>query len=586
MIRVQIFLILLITMVCGGFLSAADVSPSKIPPLSAFVIKESGLVKAWIYFSDKGTGNQSLLKKPELLLSERSLQRRLKVTSAESIVELSDLPLEESYIDELRPFFTSLRVKSRWLNAVSVEMRPSDLTAIQSFAFVRKIEPVRVYLRPNPEVEGMTLEEIETLYKTSDGALDYGESLTQLELMNVPALHEMGYHGEGVLIAMLDDGFNLVYLHKAFKHLNIVATRDFIHGDDFVDDSGLAASEGWHGTQTLSAIAGYVPGFLIGPAFNAAFLLAKTEVDASETQIEEDFWVAGVEWADSLGADIISSSLGYIDWYSWLHMDGATAVTTIAADMAVDKGILVFNSAGNEGDNINHNTLIAPADGKKVLAVAAVDRFGLRASFSSVGPSADGRTKPDIAAMGSSAYLASSSDTSAFIRNNGTSFACPLAAGASALLLCAYPELTPLQVQMALRNTASQSFAPTKYLGWGIIDVKKALSYIDTASFSPMEMAENLELYQNKPNPFYGQTTIPYRLKNAGLVEIHIYNILGQHLASSKTRLCEAKRSYSLVVTADAFREFPSGVYIYKIIVLDTGTNRIFTKSKKMVFVK
>ncbi len=544
---------------------------------------DTGDLIAWIYFKDKG--RLSALKKqaPEHFLSERALARRLKQKPDGALIEFSDYPIFPDYVQTLRPFIHRLRARSRWLNAISVELSGEQLKRVSQFDFVDRIRPVRAS-RPRSALPEAPVTPKSTLAKTS--ALDYGSGYDQVHLINADVLHEKGLYGQGVLICMLDDGFNLLNHHIAFDSLDVQATWDFIHDDESVDDSEYAATEGTHGTKTLSTIGGYTPGSLIGTAFKATYLLAKTEVDASETKVEEDYWVEGIEWADSLGADVVSSSLGYIDWYTWQDMDGETATTTIAADLAVEKGILVLNSAGNEYDNADHNTLIAPADGNNVLAVAATYADGNRASFSSVGPSADGRIKPDIAAMGSGVTFASSYDDSAFSSGNGTSFSCPIAAGGAALLLNAFPDLTPAQVQQALRNTASQSDAPDKYLGWGVIDLEAAYNYIQASGLKNLPLSiqpKQIELFPNYPNPFNPSTTISYRLLRAGAVEISVFNMQGQKVLELPKIIQAGGNIYQrqILLENDA-----SGLYFYHVKTTEIASGRRYTETGKMLLLK
>ena len=539
----------------------------------------------WIYFKDKDSDTNHKLLKPTDLISERAVQRRLKVIRRDELISDKDLPVSEAYIEAISPYIKKIRAKSKWLNAISVEIDSANIAKIEAFEFVNNVTPVIKYKKNIPEEESIINSKSSNLKKIS-AELDYGNSATQLELINVPALHELGFHGEGVLICMLDDGFNLLNLHETFDSLDIVATRDFIHDDSTVDDSRLKATEGWHGTMTLSCIAGYTPGTLIGPAFKASFLLAKTEVDTSETEVEEDYWVEGIEWAESQGADIASSSLGYIDWYTQADMDGNTAVTTIAADIAVGLGLIVVSSAGNEGYSADHNTLIAPADGDNVIAVGAVTSEGVRSSFSSVGPSADGRIKPDVAAMGSGVLVASRYDSTGYSYSNGTSFSCPLTSGAIALLLNAYPQLTPEQVYDAITSTASQSSSPDNLLGYGIINIEAAYNYIDTANLAEIDhkpYPEFIKLSQNYPNPFNTQTTISYSLERSAIVEINIYDFLGRKIKTFNQGINRGKRVYEF--TYD-FSPHASGVYFYQVRAKDYLTSNVSQKSKKLILLK
>jgi hypothetical protein len=306
----------------------------------------------------------------------------------------------------------------------------------------------------------------------------YGNSYTQLIQIMVPPLHDLGYSGAGILIGVLDTGFRKD--HVAVSGLDIIAEHDFVFDDDDTqyDPSNPDDYSDSHGTAVLSLMAGNAVGELIGPAFGASFLLGKTEDTRSETPIEEDYWVEGIEWMESQGADIVSSSLGYTRFdddtgYEFSDLDGNTAVTTIAADAAAVLGVLVVNAAGNER-NGEWGHIITPADGDSVAAIGAVDSQGALASFSSPGPTYDGRTKPDVCAMGVGNYIALNVDTVSFTNGNGTSYATPLVAGASALILEAQSQWTAMDVLDGLKATASQSDSPDNDYGWGIINALRA----------------------------------------------------------------------------------------------------------------
>jgi len=435
-------------------------------------------ILVWIFFTDKGNQN-ALLNKPESVVSGKSLTRRAKVFKNTSLITVEDLPVSNNYIDQLSSAGFVLKQKSKWLNGVSGYVKKDKIESIALFNFVKKIDIVEKLKREYEQT--FDKPEVNQIYKETDYLLNYGSSLTQNQQINVPALHNLGFYGQGVTICVMDPGFNNLS-HEAFSQMNIIAKWDFVNNDPGVGDSSDMGS-GSHGTQTLSTIGGYKDGQLIGPAFQSNYILAKTENTESETPIEEDNWIAALEWADSIGVDVTSTSLGYIDFdppyssYTWQTMDGNTARITIAADLAVKKGIVVVNSAGNEYDNSTHNTLGAPADGDSVIAVGAVTSSGVRSSFSSVGPTVDGRIKPDVMAMGSSVRVASPYGTTSYTYSSGTSFSCPLAAGAAALVLCYNPNLTPIQVREALRMTGSRHTNPDKYYGWGIINTLEAANY-------------------------------------------------------------------------------------------------------------
>ncbi len=371
-----------------------------------------------------------------------------------------------------------MRQQSRWLNAISVEATPEQIARLSALSFVSRVDVVRRYRRlreepvePWPATDGRPRTRTRS---SQDEPPDYGSGLDQVRQLRVPELHQRGLHGEGVVVAVFDAGFpNLS--HEALTSLRIVAERDFVENRDSVRDSTDA-----HGTNTLSTLGGYAPGQLVGPAYAASFILAVTEDVRSETPVEEDNWAAAAEWAEALGTDVISSSLGYLDFdlpytsYTAQDMNGETAVTTRAAARAAERGVVVVNSAGNQGADPFQNTLGAPADGVRVVSVGAVNRAGSRAGFSSVGPTADGRIKPDVAAMGVSVKVARHIEHLYGVAS-GTSFSCPLTAGVVALILQAHPTYTVDDVLTVLRGSASQASAPDTLLGWGIVDAVAAV---------------------------------------------------------------------------------------------------------------
>jgi subtilisin family serine protease len=306
----------------------------------------------------------------------------------------------------------------------------------------------------------------------------YGQAFAQLDQINVPALHQQGLSGRGVVVCLLDVGFR--WDHEVFRLSQLLRQWDFVFGDADVrqDAANPKDFSDAHGTATWSLLGGFKFGTMMGPAFGADILLGKTEVGSSETPIEEDYWAAGIEWAESLGAEVVSSSLGYTDWYTFKDMDGKTAVTTKAANRAVSLGVVVVNAAGNERRNAWAH-IIAPADGFGVIAVGAVDAAGKIASFSSPGPTYDGRIKPEVCAFGVSNWVAAKAtdggDT--YVTDSGTSYATPLVAGVVALLLEAHRDWTPAQVRDALMKTANNSAAPNNDYGWGTIDAAAAAAY-------------------------------------------------------------------------------------------------------------
>ncbi len=429
----------------------------------------------WIYFTDKGNSIEQYYLNPENVVSIKSLNRRAKVFSETQLINFHDLPVNNEYILYLKQLGFQLRNKSKWFNAVSGFANASILNQISSLPFVQKIDLVSAFSKRNDDVEFQQNQPALNKSNQPEGihTLNYGNSFDQNTIINIPPVHDLGFTGEGVTICVMDAGFgNLT--HEVFQNMNIIAKYDF------VDGSSIMGSHS-HGTAVLSILGGFKEGQLIGPAYGADFILARTEDVSSETPVEEDNWVAALEWADSIGVDITSTSLGYLDFdppytsYTWENMDGNTAIITIASDLAVARGIFVVNSAGNEGFHPTRNTLIAPADGDSVIAVGAVNSSGVRVSFSSVGPTVDGRIKPDVMAMGSGVYYASLFGNGYF-NGGGTSFSCPLVSGAAALLLQANPNLSPMQLRELFRSTSSNSANPNREYGWGIINTLAALN--------------------------------------------------------------------------------------------------------------
>jgi serine protease AprX len=435
----------------------------------------------WVYFRDKGPQPEARMAEAQARLTPRALARRA-LRGRAPLVGVRDVPLARDYVTGVAARVTRVRHEVAWLNALSVEATEAQVTALRALPYVSRIDLVRGYRgrdeegvrgRAQSATAGPLVPPVSRDAPARAPALDYGFSAGQVGLIRVPELHDQDLHGQGVVVAVFDTGFNNL-AHESLATTAIVARRDFVNGDDDVSD-GQDQGEGSHGTETLSVIGGFAPGRLIGPAFAASFVLAKTENTDSETPVEEDNWAAAAEWAEALGVDVISSSLGYLTYdppfpsYTFEQMDGVTAISTRAAEVAASHGVVVVNSAGNSGQNV-HNTLGAPADGAHVITVGATTSTGSRASFSSVGPTTDGRVKPDVAAQGVGVIAASPFSVSGYTGVSGTSFSCPLTAGVVALLLQARPTASVDEIANALRSSASQAGAPDNLLGFGIVN--------------------------------------------------------------------------------------------------------------------
>ncbi len=515
--------------------------------------------KLWVFFTDKGLTSAEESSAIAALCDElpaRALDRRAK---AGATLNANDLPVAHAYVDAVAATGARIETKSRWLNAVSVVADETQAAAIAKLPHVRETRPVARAMKPRPVPDEHGAG---PLPLRSGRLLDYGPSLGQLEQIGVTALHDAGFDGSGVLICVLDTGFDTD--HECFRHLDIVAERDFIDDDaETAHEPGDPPGQDSHGTQTLSCIGASRPGALYGGAYEASFALAKTEMVKDEIEIEEDYWVEAVEWADSLGSDIVTSSLGYFDWYTYEDMDGNTAVTTIAADMAAARGIVVVNSMGNEGGG-EWRYMIAPADGDSVISVGAVDSTGARVSFSSVGPTYDGRTKPDVMAQGLYVHTATTEDTASYALAHGTSFSAPLTASAVGLLLEGHPDWTPTDVIDALHATASQSATPDTAMGWGIVDAYAAM-YSAPVGIDETGADLGTRLVWSRPNPFTPETRIEYIVREPSHVTLALYDASGRLV---RTLVDGEKPRGTFVVSWDATdgrgRSAANGVYFIR----------------------
>lgn len=434
--------------------------------------------RCWLFFCDRG-GTLESLSDLRASWNQRSLDRRGKMGVG---LDSRDLPVSEVYIEQIGSMGARVVEVSRWLNAVSVEADSSDLINLMSLDFVAGMTPV-ARLHSNrvgwDEIVGQSPDPVVSDEWDEDHSLiplgAYGRSWRQADQAGVIEAHRRGLTGAGVLIGMLDTGFQLN--HRAFCGLELVAQHDFIWDDDdpSYDPSTDGTGQPNHGTACLSVIVGYDPGHLVGIAPKAAVALAKTELTGTEIPMEEDYWVAGIEWLEWVGADVVNSSLGYSDWYADYDMDGVTSPASRAAQRAWELGVIICNSAGNSGpDPI---TIGAPADARGVLTVAAVDSCGEIVGFSSRGPSADGRIKPDVAAMGRKVSCVWPSTWELYTQWNGTSLASPIVTGVVALVIEAHPEWMPWMVVEAIKSTADRSFRPDYSYGYGIVNAAVAIDY-------------------------------------------------------------------------------------------------------------
>lgn len=480
----------------------------------------------WVEFTDKGEqGPGDLaqrLAEAESQLTDKARARRIRAGMSPLVDEL-DLPIPEAYLQSLRDLGLVPYGASRWFNRVAVRASGPTLERIAELPQVRIIRPVEMQrvlppLVPTDELAGGSPEPERGRSALATGALNYGQTYTQMLRLGVPAMHDSGYIGTGVFICVLDEGFNYFRKHSATRNIDVASgmTRDFVRGRQgigAVQDTVSTPFYFQHGQWCFSTMAGLLPGVYLGPAHGATYALGRTENSASEKPIEMVYWSMGAEWADSIGCDIISSSLGYNRFpdsvgtdITYPMLNGHSTIVTRAAEIAASRGILVVNSAGNDGANpLVGYKIAAPADanGDSVLAVGAVDSTGVRAGFSSKGPTFDGRIKPDLAAQGANVLMASASgDPNLYIRNNGTSFSAPLVTGIAACLMQARPLWPATLIIRALRETASRANNPDTLVGYGIPNGLAALRWIpDTIGVPPSGNPNSIRFTLGSANP-------------------------------------------------------------------------------------
>ncbi|MCW8848963.1 MAG: S8 family serine peptidase, partial [Melioribacteraceae bacterium] len=447
--------------------------------------------KYMIYFKDKGTLSKESLSKisdknqlAKKYLSKKSIERRKK-SLGENYFTFEDLPVEKNYIAVIQKEGIKISNKLKWFNAVTAYLTDDEVKFLKSKSFVKKIESIKKVKRNNSIIQSS--ENKRNLKKSSAvHSYDYGTSITQNELSDIPVVHDMGITGEGVRIGILDTGFDWEN-HISLSGRTVIAEYDFVYKDsETANEPGIDESlqQHNHGTSVFSIMAGFDEGNLIGPAFNSEFILAKTEYLPKEIHAEEDNYAAALEWMDSIGVDITSSSLGYSygfeDYgevsYTYADMDGKTTIVTKAAELAFDRGIVVITSAGNEGD-ATWKYITAPGDGLNTLTIGAVTSDNIVTSFSSEGPTYDGRIKPEIVAMGSSVKNAIAGTSASYGAGGGTSYSAPISAGIAGLLLSAYPHLTNRQIRAILIESGDNVDNPDNERGYGLISALRAITY-------------------------------------------------------------------------------------------------------------
>ncbi len=437
----------------------------------------------WVYFTDKGFADAGAEARAVESLRDsynpRAVQRRQLRRTDPGLFDARDLPPAALYVEGVTATGASLRVASRWLNAVSVNATPEQCAAIASLDFVARVEPVRRGVRRDRDLERPALES-----PGFAGRGFYGLAEAQLAQVRLTELHAAGFTGQGVVVGVLDTGFRRD--HNVFNEpghaLSVVAEHDFVKGDgNTAIEAGDHGDQHVHGTLILSVLGAYRPGELVGAAYDASYILCKTEDYENEVPVEEDYFAAGIEFVEQQGGDMLTASLGYIDWYTQADLDGQTTVTAIAVNTATANGVFCCSSAGNNYHDANPATssLVTPTDAFGLISCGAADSSGVIADFSSSGPTADGRVKPELLARGVSTYCVWPYDTSNYATAGGTSLSTPVVAGAVACLIGARPAWTVERMRTYLFATASDQVAngqpdPLFVRGYGMLDAMAA----------------------------------------------------------------------------------------------------------------
>jgi serine protease AprX len=503
---------------------------------------------AWVYFTGKPDAD-IFLSNPLTMLSQRALDRRVAQGIA---LDFQDAPINQNYIDEIVALETvQVMAKSKWLNAIHVRGSQSDISTLASLSFVDHVQFADASL--NEAGRKTHPQRGNTTAKTLETAVDfpYGNSANQIELMDGQYIHQQGYTGAGKIIAVLDAGFPGVDVVQPFKRLR--DNNKILGGYNFVDRTDNFYTNSSHGTMVLSTMGGYTANELVGTAPDADYYLFITEDAGDENPIEESLWVEAAERADSLGVDVINTSLGYFDYdnpnysYTYDDMDGQTSFIARGANIAFTRGMVVVVSAGNSG-NSSEPHISTPADAENVFTVGAVDSSGEHASFSSIGPTADGRIKPDVDAQGLAAVVANPSGN--IVTASGTSFSGPIMAGMVASFWQAFPQLTNAQVVQVIKESASLYDNPTDEMGYGIPDFFDAVELAALSVDNP-----NQAKFIVFPNPARDRVSVSLP-GNVPEAEIVFYNALGQIVI---------KKGINANEHAVGIENLASGIYLYTI---------------------
>jgi serine protease AprX len=495
--------------------------------------------KYLVHLKDK-TNNGFSLSNPASFLSEKSIQRRVKQNLR---IDSTDLPVTASYVDSLSSL-PALKVlnKSRWFNQVLIGLTDTSvLQQILQFSFVLSSEPVnnrhvkkipgRISVNQHTAILGTSGKSTNTSYPTVTDSINYGASQGQVYIHNGEYLHELGFHGEGMTIAILDDGFNSYLSNPAFDSLRnynrILGTYDFVNEKVSVNE------EDQHGANCFSIIAANIPGTMVGTAPDATYWLFKTEDITSETPVEEQNWVAAAEFADSAGADLITTSLGYSYFddsvynLNYAQRNGHTSLVSRAANLAVAKGMIVTASAGNSGGMTNEEKyVLCPADGDSVYTVGSVDFSGVIAYSSSWGPNSSGQIKPDGVSVGAGAYYVAPDGI--VNSGSGTSYSNPNLAGLITCLWQAFPEFIPHDILAAVRQSSNKYNTPDNRYGYGLPDFEKAYTILQNKRLAAYNQLLGNDWIRAYPVPFLKSFNLLFKPSITGTANLQLLDVSGK----------------------------------------------------------
>lgn len=508
------------------------------------------------------------LDNPSAFLSPKAIARRAKYNIS---IDSTDLPVPKAYLDSISSVANvKILNTSKWLNLVLIQTTDAAaLTKIQSFPFVKKTSAIAKRVindyHAEDKFEDITNEGFYRNFRKQSvrSFYDYGNSFGQIHIHEGEFLHDNGFRGQGMTVAILDAGFLGYQTNPAFDSLRagnqIKGSWDFVKNESSVNEDHV------HGMYCLSIIAANKPGALVGTAPKADYYLFRTEEAATEYPVEEQNWAAAAEMADSLGADLITSSLGYTEFdnavfnHTYADLNGRLTIITRAADFAAKKGMIVTNSAGNSG-NDTWKYISAPADGDSVLAVGAVNVNGQPAAFSSYGPSADGRVKPDVASVGWNTFIINTSGNVA--QGNGTSFSNPNLAGLITCLWQAFPEMTNMEIINAVRQSSGKYSNPDDRVGYGIPNMRAAYEALqkerERRNAGAILGQQNIRVY---PVPITHSFKVLYRASRTGSLSLELIDASGRVISSQKQDI-QNNEIYFINMNQPA--NLPAGAYFLR----------------------